>query len=496
MIANPETIAYLRALTDDESEYQRDILQAREYDSGMQFIALTDRLRLFLGGDTANTSEDWKRLRLNVCRIVLSSVVERLIVAGFDSDETATEAGVKATASWAWKAWERNRMDARQRRVHEATLRDSESFVIVDWDNARNLPRFTPHLRYTSGGVGGDGMGCRAFYRNDDPDQELLYVTKRWYDVRYGPAGRESTPRLTIYYPDRIERYSGAPGAEKQYGEAGQPWPIPWLHKDGTPLGIPVAHFRSSAGMEAREAFPLQNAINKALVDLMRESDMSAFRILIALGWEPVDAAGQPLTIEPGTWVGSSSKDAKVGEIKGADLNGFLNLIDSLLYKVATVTDTPVSRFIASRQVSAEGTQKEQNGPLLNKIRNRAGELGNGWEDALHIAARLHNTFSTEPAVNETVELMTQWDALDVRDEAAELLRAEAYDKLGLPIELIAPVLGLTPKQAAIWQAEKDARRALAQTKGSNDGTTQSNSDRGTQLPNQNGSGDNQPSND
>ena len=88
MIANPETIAYLRALTDDESEYQRDILQAREYDAGQQFIALTDRLRLFLGGDTANTSEDWRRLRLNVCRIVLSSVVERLIVAGFDSDET------------------------------------------------------------------------------------------------------------------------------------------------------------------------------------------------------------------------------------------------------------------------------------------------------------------------------------------------------------------------------------------------------------------------
>ena len=208
-------------------------------------------------------------------------------------------------------------MDAKQRRVHEATLRDSESFVIVDWDNARNLPRFTPHLRYTGGGVGGDGMGCRAFYRNDDPDQELLYVTKRWYDVRYGPAGRESTPRLTIYYPDRIERYSGAPGAEKQYGEAGQPWPIPWLHKDGTPMGIPVAHFRSSAGMEAREAFPLQNAITGA-ADLMRRS-----------GRVRISRAG--VETPPGNHGESGrgreqARTRRSGRLRG-DLNGFLNLI-------------------------------------------------------------------------------------------------------------------------------------------------------------------------
>jgi len=455
-ISSPEQTAYLQALVADETEYQADILQARMYHDGRQFVALTDRLRAFLGGDVLNTADDWKRLRLNVCRIVLTAVLERLSVTGFESDETAD---AKPVAAWAWQTWQKNRMDAKQRRAHEAVLRDSEAFVIVDWDNLNKRPRFTPHDRYIDASVGGDNAGCKAFYRNDDPDQDLLYVTKRWAEVEYTKRQRTTRQRLTVYYPDRIEKFAGTPGAWKPVET------VVWRHRDGTPLGIPVAHGRSSAGMEAREAWPLQNAINKVLVDLMRESDMSAFRILVAFGWKPVDKNGRPLTIEPGTWVGSESKDASLGEIKGSDLSQFLNVLDALIYKVATVTDTPVSRFIATKQIAAEGSQKEQGGPLLNKARARAGELGNMWEDALHIARRLENTFGAG-GLDEAAQLSTTWDALDVRDEAAELKRAETYDRLGVPLEIIAGVLGFTPAQTAAWQAEKDARRALAQTIG------------------------------
>lgn len=453
MLPRLEQTAYLQALAEEESDYQRDVMQARQYDAGQQFVALTDRLRAFLGGNVGDTSADWKRLRLNVCRIVLTAVAERLMVAGFDSDETAD---AKPVAAWAWKVWQANRMDAKQRRAHEAALRDSETFIIVDWDNVNKRPRFTPHDRYIDATVGGDNAGCKAFYRNDDPDQDLLYVTKRWAEVDYAKGQRTVYQRLTVYYPDRIEKYRGTPGAWGDPIEV-----VAWLHRDGTPMGIPVAHGRSTAGMEAREAWPLQNAINKVLVDLMAESDVAAFRILAAFGWRPVDKRGNPLTIEPGTWVGSENKDARMEVVQGSDLSQSLNVLDALIYKVATVTDTPVSRFIATKQVAAEGSQKEQTSPLLNKVRNRAGELGNMWEDALHIARRLENTFG-KGGLDETVSLSTTWDALDVRDEAAELKRAETYDKLGVPLDIIAGVLGFTPAQTRAWQAEKDARRAMA----------------------------------
>lgn len=464
-----ETLAYLSAVASDEATYQAAVLKAREYHDGQQFVVLTDRLRMFLGGE-ADTSADYDRLRLNVCRVVVQAVVERLMVSGFDTDETpvsvvqpdGTTRTIKPVADWAWRTWVRNRMDAKQRAVHLEALRDSEAFVLVDWDAPNGRARFTPHQRYVDGSEGGDGQGCRAFYRNDDPDQDLLFVTKQWSEVIYPNGLRTARRRLTVYHPDRIEKYSGWPGAWRPTVDAdSEPWPIPWRGKDGRPLGIPVAHFRSSAGMEAREAWPLQNAINKLLVDFMTESDMSAFRIMLAFGWEPVDSDGAPLTITPGTWIGSTNPDAKAQVIPAGELAQFLDGIDSLVFKVATVTDTPITRFVVSKQVASEGTQKEQQSSLLNKARNRQSELGNGWEAALLIALRLENTFG-RGGLDERVYLSTLWDGLEARDVTAELEQAKLRKDLGMPVRLIAQGLGLTQDEMAEWEAETDARRAVA----------------------------------
>lgn len=468
---SPETLAYLAALAADEAEYQAAIMQARKYDDGQQFVSLTDRLRTILGGADQGDEDDWKLLRLNVCHIVLTAVAEKLIVSGFDTDEAPVQQlgpdgkpeTVKPVAAWAWRTWQKNRMDAKAAQVHAQTLRDSEAFVIVDWDAVNGRARFTPHQRYVAGDLDGDDQGCRAFYRNDDPDQELLFCTKQWTEVTYPGGLRTMTRRLTMYYPDRIEKYKGFPGAWEATTDAeNEPWPIPWLDKARRPLGIPVAHFRSSAGMEAREAWPLQNGINKLLVDFLAESDLSAFRILVAFGWKPVDDDGNPLPIEPGRWLGSEKTDGKVQDIPGAPLEQFLNGIDSLVYKVATVTGTPITRFIVSKAVAAEGTQKEQQASLISKARARQGEIGNGWEDAMSIARRLHNTFG-RGGLDETALLQTQWEPLEARDETAELTRAKLKKDLGMPVRLIAEGLGLTPEQIDTWEQEAEARRAVAQ---------------------------------
>jgi hypothetical protein len=482
---SPERIAFLTAFSALEDDYEAAIMQARQYDQGEQFVALTERLREFLGGDTANDSEDWKRLRLNICHIILSAVVDRLIVSGFDTEEVPQEQPaidengqpttrlVKPVAAWAWRTWQRNRMDAKQRRVHEATLRDSEAFVIVDWDNTAQRARFTPHNRFVDGSNGGDGEGCVAFYRNDDPDQDLMFILKRWTEVMPSlEGGRNTRQRLTVYLPNEIRKYAGYPGAWSPTQDSDdEPWPIPWTTNQqpgGPPLGIPVAHGRSSAGMEAREAWPIQNLINKALVDLATESDMAAFRILVALGWEPVVAgsktpanpSGTPLSITPGTWIGTAKDTAKVQEIAGADLSQFLNVIESLMFWAATVTDTPISRFITTKQVSSEEAQKEQNGALNIKTRNRAGELGNMWEDCMSIARRLENTFGVG-GLDESVELFTQWQPLEARDTTKELTEAGLKKALGMPIRLIAKGLDLTQEDIALW--EEDAQQAQAQ---------------------------------
>lgn len=481
---SPERLALLMSLAADEADLQRDIIKARDYHDGQQFVALTERLREFLGGDTSDTAQDHNRLRVNVTRIVTTAVTERLLVSGFDSNEQGIaepvkdETGapkldgdgapltqaVKPAAAWAWEVWQANRMDAKQGRVHIATCRDGESFVIVDWDNEAKRPRFTPHLRFVdqslTSATGADvGEGCRAFYQNDDEDQQLLYVTKRWTEVVTTTGQRQQRQRLTIYYPDRIEKYSGFSGAWAPFQDAGDmAWPIPWIGKDGLPLGIPVAHFRSSAGMEAREAWPAQNAINYLCVLELTAADMTAFRILVAIGWKPEDADGNPLEIAPGTWVGTPFKEGKVQDIPPADIGPISNLIEGWVFRAAMVTDTPVSRFITTKQIAAEGTQKQGDGPLVNKVRGRQGEIGNGWEDCMRMALRLANTFGAG-GLDEGVLFYTSWDPAEVRDRDKEIERAQKLLAIGVPQRQVWIELGYDAAQVEEWAADAEARR-------------------------------------
>lgn len=480
----PDILAQITA--QDDAEYQMDLQQQRDYYAGRQFVALTERLRMFLGGNIGVTHQDFKRVRLNIFRTVVNAVVERLIVSKIVTDEQGIEeplkdelgkvvkdadgkpqAGVvKPTANWAGRTWLHNRMDARQRTIYEMTLRDSEAFVLVVWDDAQKVARFTLHPRYVDETVLGGRTdqklyGCQAFYQNSDPEQPLLFVTKRWVETVYTGGARADRQRLTIYYEDKIEKYAGMGQTWEPVQDPGDPaWPIPWkVPGTGEPLGIPIVHFRSTAGFEAGEAIGPQNAINKTMIDLLAAADLTAFQILIALGWEPKDADGNPLPIEPGTWLGSIKTDAKVQVIPGADLTNLSDQVYNWLAWAAMSTDTPVSRFTMSRQVAAEGTLKEQNASLLNKCRMRQGELGIGIADLFVVARKLHNAFFSAPKLDPEVTITAEWAAIEARDEDAELARAVIkVEKLGIPMEQVQGEIGYTEVQITQWKVQREQK--------------------------------------
>jgi hypothetical protein len=481
----PEILAQITALNQDQIEYQQDLQQQRDYHAGKQFIQLTDRLRMFLGGNIGLTNQDFKRLRLNIFRTVVNAVVERLIVAKIATDEQGVEeplkdelghavlgadgqpqvGTVKPTANWAGRTWLHNRMDARQRRIYEMTLRDSEAFVSVAWDDEQKVARFVPHPRYVDGDVGGDGYGCTAFYENNDPEQPLLFVTKRYIEATYDTGSRQDRQRLTIYFPDRIEKYAGMSDTWEAVRDAGDAvWPLPWTDPaSGSPLGIPIVHFRSTYGFEAAEAIGPQNAINKTMIDLLAAADLTAFQLLIALGWRPMEADGSPLPIEPGTWLGTEKVDAKVQVIPPADLSNISEQVYNWIQWAAMATDTPVARFVTTKQLAAEGTQKQQDGPLLHKIRMRQSELSIGVADLFVIARRLHNAFWSAPNLDEEVTISAEWEPIETRDEDAELARAVLkVTKLEIPLSQVWSELGYTEVQIAQWTAEKEQRRQEA----------------------------------
>lgn len=441
-------LAYLNWLAGEEQTRQKNVVLARNYYAGEHEVPLTERQKEFLGFN------DDGRFAVNYCRMVVDAVVERLLVAGFKSlDEEL------AGLAWGW--WQANRMDEGQGAIHLGAVRDGEFFVMVDWDEGEGRPRFIPHPRYTDAQMKGTGFGCKAFYPNDNPSQAMDYASKRWTETVVDERGRRRTQqRMTVYHPDRVEKYVlGTPGGEAGWEEYTEEddgvWPVRWVDRTGRPLGIPVVHFRNPGSRtELWDAIPVQDAINKTALDILATADACGFRVLVARGFIPTtdgkapeEDGGNYLQISPGCWIGVPNPEARVDPLEAADLRPMLEALDSWVMKLGQVTDTPVSRFQMTGQVAAEGTLKQQEEVLLAKVRGRQTGFGNSWENAVYLGRRLANAFGGA-GLDEEALVEAQWSPAETRDEKEQIetigLKVE---KLKIPLEVAWAEAGYSQDQ-------------------------------------------------
>ena len=381
----------------------------RDYYEGIQLTQLTARMRKFL---ELTESQDF---RINVCPIVVDALAEKLKVAKF-----TCEGQDDIYADW----WRKSRMDALQSVVHVATIRDGDTYVLVEWDNLKQRPSFYQENAYN--GV----EGTHIVYSDERRSTPVVGV-KRW-TIQTGE--KTLTRRTNLYYDDRIEKYTDL-GSGKDWSQfveeegdfAGQ-WPIPWTKKDGSPIGIPIIHFRNrdlgySYGIsELNDVVVLQNAGNKALIDLLAAADTTGFQMTWATGLSPTDS----VVVAPGILLKSTNPDVKFGVIPAAPLNGLQSLKDSIIADIAKITRTPLSYFQLTGQVAAAGTLKEQRSGLVSKALDRQVVFGNAWEDVMHVGRKLNNTFGTTQ-MDEEVEIQTLW----VDDEKPEL------NELATSVELL-----------------------------------------------------------
>ncbi len=454
-------LAFAHWQYEDEVERQREIVKARNYHDGEQPTYLTERAETMLG--VTDSGDDFC---LNVTRGVVEAVTERLLVAGFQCTD-------EASAQWAWATWQTDRVDGKQNEIHETAVRDGEGFVIVDWSTTEQRVRFLPHQRYTDPTVQGTGEGCKATYQNDDPHQPLLFASKRWVESLGSGNARQ---RLTIYYPDRIEKYviAGAGVWTPIDGvtlaaEGDTAWPLPWVRSDGTPRGIPVIHFRNPGlRQEAYDALPMQNAVNKALIDLLIAGDVTAFRIFVARGFIPTTDGQAPkedqsnwLILEPGQIVGTTknANETAFSAIDGAPLDPLLNLLEKLVLWQAIITRTPVSRYQFSGQVASADTLKQQIESLLAKVDLRQILFGDAWEDALTMARQLQNDFGggvDGALLDEAAPFQALWKSAEKRDRLQELQGYQIEkDALEVPVETLWAKAGYQPDEIVQMKAQR-----------------------------------------
>ena len=431
-------MSFLQYLAEEDSARSAQYQSYRDYDDGEHNTQLTERMRQFL---QVKTGQEFNG---NYCPVVIDALVEKLTVTGF-------EAGAQSAQLWQW--WEASRMDGIQDVVHRSAVRDGDTYLIVEYDNEKEQPAFIDELAYNG------HEGVKVHYSKESR-RTIEFASKRWQIDHGDDAGYRR--RLNLYYPNRIEKYISDSrmdeGNWQRYQAEDDPaWPL-WWTRDGAefgePLGVPVIHFKNSdqgynyGKSEIRSVIPLQDALNKSIIDLVAAADTTGFRIFFMIGDDP-----SALTVVPGTWIYTlrppgGPNGAQIGHIPGEDLSSLIKVIDKFTLLIAHVSRTPVSMFQITNQRAAEGTQKQEESGLVNKARKRHIYFGNAWEDAMAMARKLHNVFGPGPELDENQIISTVWGDPEVRNEKEHIETiALKKEKLGIPLEVAWAEAGYSPEQ-------------------------------------------------
>lgn len=447
----------------------------RRYADGDHDNRMTTEQRRML--NIRGTSADSAAFSDNLCAIILDTALDRIQLTGVDARApksavrpTPTPAPMPAapdamtppmptptvpleappvdpTQAWVNDLLERNRIDALQVNVHEAALRDGNTYLMVypDFEHAgtadeQRVVRFSHEPAY-------DGSyGMVVLYETNNSPTPLLAV-KVW---RVSSATTADTVRVNVYYPDRIERFgskdvttgTGVVTALAPYSEDGEAAVIPWRMPDGTPIGVPVIHFRnrgSSAdnfGLSDLESvIPLQDASNVVLTSLVATALLSGFPIRGMVG------GTAPAAVAPGQVLSFDvPKDAQTGHpvLGGGGVGNaptaidLLNAVRFLQYDVAelhplievaqylktemyAVTNTPTDDVAADASGEA---RKQSEVKLIGKVKRFEVRNGNAWEDAVRMAHRIQQAFSGD-APPPLDKLTATWADAELRNDSA-----------------------------------------------------------------------------
>jgi hypothetical protein len=436
---------------DETTTHGKLVKLYRDYAEGHHRSFLTTKQRRMLNISSDATEETC----VNYADLVVSRMNDRLTLSGIDGDS-------EGATAWANTVHEVNRFDGLSMDVNEAAIRDGVTYLLTQFDNVSKLPILAHELAW-------DGtVGMIAVY--DRMGKTIVAAVKVWYE------GAEDARRVNFYYPDRIEKYSTNGDGLTPLAEPGQSAPgvTPWVDKSGKPIGmVPVVAVvnrakthRKTGISELAAVIPLNDALNRTLVDMIMTSGLTAFQIRYAFGFDPGDA------VEPGGWI-IANKDGltkeqqvQVGTLEQGQLAALLDHALFLIDQIGEVSQTPLRTAMGSDAQSGEALKQRESG-LLSKVRRFQVKGGNAWEDVMAVAATLQAAFGTANTGWAKTRWAAVWKDAQVRNDAevianAMLVREVVGDEETL--HLIAPVYGWDDAHIQQILASKQAQtsRALA----------------------------------
>lgn len=389
------------------------------------------RYRDYYDGDhqLCYATEKWKnafgslfrKFADNLCPAVIDAVADRLELTGFSAEQGKSNAG-----DIAQQIWQRNRMDRDAGEAHIEALRAGDSYVIV-WPNPEGEATIYPQ----------QATLMTVMYDEERPGR-MLWAAKGWI-VRSGEHAGKA--RVTLYYADRLEKYV----TRSKVSSGGTLKASSFVELPEEPLVlnqwnvVPVFHFANNAPLgsfgtsELKPVIPVQDALNKSVLDMLVAMEFAAYRQRWATGLdvETDETTGKPKKpFEPGAdrlWA-VASDEVEFGEFGAADLTKFVGVSDSFRMEVARVSGTPVHYLMLQGGAVPSGEAlKTLEVRLIKKCRDRQTSFGNVWEDAMRLALMIEG-----PSAEAAGELSTQWKDPAPRSEKEHAETIETKQRIGI----------------------------------------------------------------
>jgi hypothetical protein len=373
----------------------------------------------------------FREFAMNLCPAICDAVRDKLRITGFSvnagpamsaerveavppqaavqagslrSDSSSLRSDGGSLRSDVGRIWFRNRMQQRAGEIHKEALKNGDAYAIVWFDPNGEVTIYPQRA-----------ANVVVTYDEERPGS-ILWAAKYW-------RTNDKRTRLNIFYPDRIERFvtkresEGALSDAKDFSlVSGLSSPVSTPELIANPFGtVPVFHFANNADVgchglsELAAAIPIQDGLNKSILDMLVAMEFSAFRQRWVAGIEvdndpDTGEAKQPFKSGVDQlWV-SSDPGTTFGDFNTSNLDQFLKVKDSFRVDMASVTGTPLHYFLQTSRGFASGEALKQNETrFLAKVGDRQVSFGQTWAELMSFALRLAGH-------GDGVELITNWE--------------------------------------------------------------------------------------
>jgi hypothetical protein len=418
----------------------------------------------------------------NRCATVVDAHADRLRVVGFgspddDARRTAREQAIESgqevqndasrtLAQLAQDVWDENRMDTREGHIEKETFGMGDGYLLIEVNPRTGAVHLWPQ----------PADFIRVRYDDTEPGRIEL-AAKAWQSVQRNPATNqdEERTRLNLYFTDRIEKYRSrtrTPGGMPVSASAFEPyqdpadaaWPV-MLNVNDT---VPVFHFANNAPVNAygeselRDVLPLQDALNKSLMDQMVAQEFTAHAQWVLLNYDAADPEAQQLlenlkvgittmlAIPPNR---EGEAPPSIAEFSPSDMSQFDLVAEKWDIRISRVSRVPVHHLTMTGDFPSGQALRMAEGPFVTKMEDRQRDFGGVYAAALTYALRLQG-IPVEPGA-----LRVNWAS------AAPMAEEETWDLIlkkrdaGMALKSALREEGYEPEQLAQVIAETAAER-------------------------------------